>query len=237
MRFLAFLFVVVISLESISASYTTQSKAFIVTSTSTTIIQSKASILRFKGGSVGKNQMKSKSEGRISLRQSLLGSWGILQVVAILGNALKRLIPIALQPFQRQDLLPYQWITLLSWFFFMVYTEGYKAFHLKFSPLVVKRAFKIVDNASFMNILLSGPFSMGLFGATKKRMIISWSISLGVLVLVKLVKELPYPWRSIVDAGVVGGLGVGSLSIIFHTFKVFFTKKFPDIDDEIPPCP
>ena len=238
MQFTAFLVVVAIFLVSVGASHTTQSKALIGASTSTPVVHSKASISRLKGGSVGSvgnNQMKARSEDRISLRQLWLGSWGILQVVAILGNALKRLIPIALQPFQRQDLLPYQWITLISWALFMVYTEGYKAFHLKFSPLVVKRAFRIVDNTSFMNIVLSGPFSMGLFGATKKRMIISWSISLGVLLLVKLVKELPYPWRSVVDAGVVAGLGVGTLSIIFHTLKVFFTKKLPDIDDEIPP--
>ena len=183
------------------------------------------------GGSISNknNQMKIKSannHNKISLRQSLLGSWGVLQVVAILGNTIKRLIPIALQPFQRQDLLLHHWITLISWVLVMGYTEGYKAFHLKFSPLVVKRAFKIADNASFLNIVIAGPFSMGLFGATKKRMIINWSISVGVLVLVKLVKELPYPWRSIVDSGVVVGfLGIGTLSILYHTFKVFFSKK------------
>ena len=210
---------------------------------SSTSIQFKSSLIsKLKGGSTSNknNQMNIKSanannHNKISLRQSLLGSWGVLQVVTILGNAIKRLIPIALQPFQRQDLLLHHWITLISWVLVMGYTEGYKAFHLKFSPLVVKRAFKIADNASFLNIVIAGPFSMGLFGATKKRMIISWSISVGVLVLVKLVKELPYPWRSIVVSGVVVGLGIGTLSILYHTFKVFFSKKLPEIDDQIPP--
>ena len=47
---------------------------------------------------------------------------------------------------------------------------------------------------------------MGLMHATKKRRIISWSISIGVAFIVAVVKRLPYPWRSIVDAGVVTGL-------------------------------
>lgn len=42
----------------------------------------------------------------------------------------------------------------------------------------------------------------------------SWSVSLGVAALVAGVKRLPYPWRNIVDAGVVVGLTWGMLSIL-----------------------
>ena len=41
-------------------------------------------------------------------------------------------------------------------------------------------------------------------------MIVSWSVSIGVAVIVAAVKRLSYPWRNIVDAGVVVGLSWGA---------------------------
>lgn len=112
----------------------------------------------------------------------------------------------------------------------MAYAEGYKAFQLKFSPLIVRRAIELSDGRkSFLRLLFAGPYCMGLFGATKKRMIVSWSISAGVTALVMIVKRLPYPWRSIIDGGVVVGLGYGTLSIIYNWIRSF-GNVMPDID-------
>lgn len=160
--------------------------------------------------------------------------WSLLQVTAILGNALKRLIPIALEPFKQQNLLPWQWSLMAVWAAYMAYAEGYSAFQKKFSPLVVKRAMGLSSRKSPLNILLAGPFSMGLFGATKKRMIVSWCISVGVFGIVKIVKILPYPYRSIVDAGVVAGLSYGLSSILIIGGKALLTGKSPDCDDCFP---
>ena len=57
---------------------------------------------------------------------------------------------------------------------------------------------------------------MSLFHATPRRRNLSWSISLGVAVI-GVVKRLPYPWRSVVDAGVCVGLGWGcaSMAVLF----------------------
>ena len=72
---------------------------------------------------------------------------------------------------------------------------------------------------------------MGLFGANKRRIIISWSISAGVTALVVIVKKLPYPWRSIVDGGVVVGLSYGTLSIVFNWLRSFGSGNvMPGID-------
>lgn len=68
---------------------------------------------------------------------------------------------------------------------------------------------------------------MGLFHATKKRMIVSWSVTLGVAGIVAAVKKLPYPWRNIVDAGVVAGLTWGCISILVHYIKALATGKSP----------
>ena len=179
------------------------------------------------GSSVSMNQEPSKKEFsmRRNILKNVLGLWGVMQVVSILANAIKRLIPIAIQPILQQDFQPFHWALYISWSAYMLYTEGYKAFQLKFSPLVVQRAFSLIENPSFFNYVFAGPYSMGLFGASRKRMIISWSITAGVFSLVKLVKMLPYPYRSIVDAGVVAGLSYGAISILVIAGKALLGQK------------
>lgn len=75
---------------------------------------------------------------------------------------------------------------------------------------------------------------MGLMHATKKRMIVSWSVTTGVSVIVAAVKKLPYPYRNIVDAGVVAGLSWGSLSIILLYVKSWITGMPPAMDASLP---
>jgi hypothetical protein len=169
-------------------------------------------------------------ESRLStFKRHALGLWGIVQVVSVLANAIKRLLPIALHPFQQNNLSAPQWALYVAWCVYMTYAEGYKAFQQKFSPMVVDRAYGIVDNANIFNTLLAGPYAMGLFGADKKRMIVSWAITAGVFSLVKIVKFLPYPYRSIVDGGVVCGLSYGACSIVLLTLRrIFYHQEQPE---------
>ena len=69
--------------------------------------------------------------------------------------------------------------------------------------------------------------------ATKKRKTVSWSISLGVAMVVGVVKRLPYPWRSIVDAGVVTGLLYGGTSIAIMYVRALLGKP-PTADPCLP---
>ena len=121
---------------------------------------------------------------------------------------------------------------------FFAYAEGYKGFQLKFSPLVVKRSTTLVPGTKQgnnpINYLLAPLYSMGLINATKKRLIVSWCVTLGVAMIVALVKRLPPVSRCILDAGVVVGLSWGSLSIILFYLKTLFTGKSPDVDACLP---
>ena len=121
---------------------------------------------------------------------------------------------------------------------FFAYAEGYKGFQLKFAPLVVKRSFTLVigtkQGNNPLNYLLAPLYSMGLFNATKKRMITSWSVTLGVAAIVALVKRLPPVWRCIMDAGVVVGLSWGTLSILYFYIQSMITGKTPDVDACLP---
>jgi hypothetical protein len=175
-----------------------------------------------------------ESSGSPGLAGQLLAAWGVLGVLMLTGNAIRRLLPIALQPFYTggtgSALSTPQWALYTAWGLFMAYAEGYKGFHQKFSPLVVKRAFTLDKNMSVLNVVFAWAYSMGLFSATRKRMIVSWSISGGVMALIMLVKNLAHPWRSIVDGGVVAGLTLGSLSIVYHYIRAIF-GNLPDIDE------
>jgi hypothetical protein len=75
---------------------------------------------------------------------------------------------------------------------------------------------------------------MGLIHATRKRKIVSWSVSIGVAVIVAAVKRLPYPYRNIIDAGVVTGLSWGSISIAMLYARSWLTGKPPTIDAALP---
>jgi hypothetical protein len=100
--------------------------------------------------------------------------------------------------------------------------------------MVVRRALTLAEHGVPLWRRALAPFySMGLFHATKKRRTISWSITIGVSLLVGIVKRLPYPWRSIVDAGVCAGLCWGGASI-----AAFYARALggspPDVSAEMP---
>jgi len=195
-------------------------------------------VLKLSGGvalaasHVGKSSAASAVVHQMTSGRRAWAMFGVCQVITILGSAIRRLVPIALQPFANKDLLAHHWVMFFASAAIMAYVEGYRAFHLKFAPLVVKRSFGLAERKGFVNCLLAGPFSMGLIGATRKRTIVSWGVSIGVFSVVYVVKKLPYPWRPIVDVGVISGLTVGSLSIVFHCAKALLEGKLPDID----PC-
>lgn len=165
---------------------------------------------------------------------SLSALWGVVGVVAVLGNAIRRLLPIALEPFTKTAAFtPLHWAQYVGFALVMAYAEGYKGFQLKFSPLVVKRALTLGPNSPLHHKVLAAPYSMGLFHASKKRQIVSWTLALGIVALVKAVKTLAFPYRSIVDAGVVVGLSWGTASIA-GIYVQALRGDVPGIDPAMP---
>jgi len=71
-------------------------------------------LISMKGGESNNSNEVTKPSFLSNWKKNLLGIWGVVQVVSILGNALKRLIPIALQPIQQNNLTPIHWAMLLS---------------------------------------------------------------------------------------------------------------------------
>ncbi|HUS27359.1 MAG TPA: hypothetical protein VMZ53_02590 [Kofleriaceae bacterium] len=150
-------------------------------------------------------------------RLGAAGLWGIAGVIAMLVEAIARLIPVAAAAFDHH-FTALHWILLVVWVLFIGYSEGYRAFHMAFSPRCVVRAQYLSAHPRALHVVLAPLYCMGLIHATKKRLIVSWCVILGITALVILVRQLDQPWRGIIDGGVVIGLSVGVLSILYYAF-------------------
>ncbi len=144
----------------------------------------------------------------------LAATWGVLGVIALIGNAVVRLTPVALEAVIAGRLGALQWTLLAGNVAFMAFSEGYRGFQRGFAPRVVSRAVHLAANPRPHLVVLAPLFCMGLVHASRRRLITSWSLTSGIVVLVMLVRLLEQPWRGIVDAGVVAGLVWGLVALV-----------------------
>jgi hypothetical protein len=154
------------------------------------------------------------------------GIWGIAGVIALLVQAIARLAPLALDVASR-SLSAIQWVVLVVWVAFNAYSEGYRGFHRNFSPRVVARARALDAQPRALHVVLAPLYCMGLIHATKRRLVTSWLLVIGIAGIVIAVRQLDQPWRGIVDAGVVIGLGIGLVSIGYYVVRAFAGAAMP----------
>lgn len=145
-----------------------------------------------------------------------IASWGVLGVALLLARAVYQLTPLALEPIVSRSLHLPHWALLVGWVAFNAYAEGYVGFHQKFSPRVVARAMDLGRSPSLLRVALAAPYCIGLFHAPRKTVVTSWAVTLGIAVVIFGLRQVPQPWRGIIDAGVVVGLGIGLLSLLGH---------------------
>ncbi|MCO4744478.1 MAG: hypothetical protein KC912_06815 [Proteobacteria bacterium] len=150
-------------------------------------------------------------------RLGLASWWGLFGVTVFVGRAITRLAPIGYEAVAG-GLSAVQWCILVGWCGFMLYTEGYRGFHLRFSPMVVARAETLTSDAPLWHRLLAPAYCMGWFHATRGRLIRSWGVTFAVIAVVIVVRQLPQPWRGVLDVGVVLGLSAGLLSMMWWAF-------------------
>ncbi len=163
----------------------------------------------------------------------LIGSlWGTLGILTLLGSAVYRLAPRALEAIQ-SGLTPIQWIILILWTIFMGRSEGYKGFQKKFSPRTAARVHHLSTHPNLLHTLLAPLFGMGYFHATKKTKIIAYAFTIGIICLVLLVRLAPQPWRGIIDTGVVFFFSWGIIAFLIFVIRAFLNGK-PDHSPEVP---
>ena len=160
--------------------------------------------------------------------------WGIGGVLLLIGSAVYRLTPLAVEGFSH-SFSWYHWVSLFLIVLFMAYAEGYRGFQKAFSPRVAARARYLGDHPRILHSIFALLVCMGFFHASRKRKITSFSVTSGIISLILLVRLLPQPWRGIVDTGVVVGLAWGFVSLVIFGFSAFTSRKFsysPEVPDE-----
>jgi hypothetical protein len=142
--------------------------------------------------------------------------WAVLGVSLLCLQAIVRLLPKALEPIRDGSLGVLEAALYLAWSVANAYAEGYRGFQKAFAPRVVARALYLAAHPRPLRVALAPLFCMGLFGATRRRMVVSWTIVFVVTLLVAGMRFVPQPWRGIIDGGVVVGLVWGTLAIIAY---------------------
>lgn len=155
------------------------------------------------------------SPARPDARTVAIAAWGTLGVLGLLAQALWRLTPRALEPFADGSLGPGTTALYFGWVAFNVWAEGWRGFHQRFSPRVVARAFHLGRAPRAHFVVLAPLFCMSFFHATRRGVVVAWAMTTAIVALVLIVRTFPQPWRGIVDGGVVIGLALGSLSIVY----------------------
>lgn len=158
--------------------------------------------------------------------------WAIGGVLLILGNAVVRLSTPAWAPIAAGQLETIHVVAYVLSVVIMIYSEGYRGFHQKFSPRVVVRGALLPTHGQLVHKILAPAFAMGLVGANRKRTIVSWMLTSMIVLLIIGVRMLPPVWRGAVDAGVVAGLAFGSASILLHLFRAWSGHP-PEMDADL----
>jgi len=161
--------------------------------------------------------------------------WGFAGVCLLLGSAVWRLSGIMLA-MPLNSFAWYHWLALTVCLLFMGGAEGYRGFQQNLSPRTAARIRYLKNHVTPLRLLLAPLFCMGFFHAQRRRQIITISLSSGIVLLILLVRLLEQPWRGIVDAGVVLGLGWGLVSLALFTFKALTAECYP-VSPETPDHP
>lgn len=162
-------------------------------------------------------------------------AWAVLGLLAVLVDAIVRLLPRALEPFVGEDvsLGPIGALAYVAAIVSLAYSEGYRGFQQRFSPRVVARALALAERRTWWLVALAPVMAMGLIHATRRRLIGSWCLVAGIVALVLLVGMLPQPWRGAIDAGVVVGLSWGSVATVILTIRAL-RGDVPAVDPDLP---
>ena len=163
--------------------------------------------------------------------EKLIATWGIAWVSLLLGRAIWRLTPYAVEAWTEDLMTAGQKGIFIGWLIANAYLEGYRGFQLRFSPRVVSRAVYLGQNPRPLWVILALPFCISLFHSTRRQKIVSWVFIGALILLIWWVRTLPQPWRGIVDGGVVLGLLWGHGVIWWLFVRYLIGAKIPPPGD------
>lgn len=158
--------------------------------------------------------------------------WGVGGAVTLLGFGVSRMVTQCLDAMSYK-LNALHVIVLLGWTFFMAYSEGYRGFQRGYSPRVAARALYLRKHSTPLRLLLAPLFCMGFFHAPLKRRITVVVLLVMISLLVIAFRQLPQPWRGVLDFGVAVGLTWGIVATLIYFFKYLCFDDVP-LNAEVP---
>ena len=151
--------------------------------------------------------------------------WGVVGFSLILGWPIVRLAYRFIEAWElRAQWGVWHWLVLVTFIFFMAYTEGYRGFQKAFSPRCAARVQHLRHNPTLLRVILAPLFVMTFFASTRKRLIVSYAITAMVIVFIVGFRLIPQPWKGILDAGVVVGLTWGLISFLLYLWPALSDK-------------
>jgi hypothetical protein len=162
---------------------------------------------------------------------SIGAAWSIAGVTLLLGSAIERLAPRITDAF-RIGLTPLMWTILGLWCLFMLVAEGYRGFQQQFAPRVAARTWYLAQHGRVLDLLLAPLYSVGYYHASRRRVITSWSLTSGIVLLIIVVSHVAQPWRGIIDTGVLLGLVYGLACVYIFTARTFVRRQPAELANE-----
>ncbi|MEM9460595.1 MAG: hypothetical protein AAGF11_40880 [Myxococcota bacterium] len=159
--------------------------------------------------------------------------WGLLGVIVLVTQPIVRLTPLVVEAVEG-GLSVLQWVVMILWVLVNAHAEGYRGFHRRFSPRVVARAQVLAANPRPAWVVFAPLFCMSLFHASRRGVWTARILVVSIVTLVLAVRQLPQPWRGIVDAGVVVGLAIGLSSIVLFIGRMLAGHP-PTVPPDLPP--
>lgn len=140
--------------------------------------------------------------------------WGAGGVVLSLLDAIARLSRVAYEGVAHGMFSGPQLLFTALWTVVIVYGEGYRAFGQLLAPRMAARLLHLAREGTGVARALAPFHALSLFDTPKRRLLSAWTMLLGIVLVVLLVRKLPQPWRGSVDFGVVIALSWGAIAIV-----------------------
>jgi hypothetical protein len=166
-----------------------------------------------------------------SLRSKLIASFGIAWITLLLGEAIYRLTPLAIEPWRAGTMSPALKALWIGWFVVNAYFEGYRGFQKRFSPRVVGRAAYLGDHPTLLRVVLAPFFCLSMFHARRSQLIFRYTFLAALYTLIYFVRFLPQPWRGILDGGVVVALAWGLGAVWYFFGRYLLDLEHPAAGD------
>lgn len=98
---------------------------------------------------------------------------------------------------------------------------------VRWSAVLVLRAFELHGDRPIVHHFLAPLFVAGFYKAAKIRMAKAYGLVVFVAIIGVVVANMPWPWRQIVDLGVVLNLSVGTIALFVLGVRVLVFRQFP----------